>query len=765
MNRICRTPGLRWHARGMRRFGRRGGRRWITLVVLATTAPIFAANAPIASASEASSVDALQSSIVSLDPAAAPLTRMLLMAVGTAAASSVVEFSHGSGYAAPLSSAVIETLRATRGVLAVTPNRVLYPQAAPQLEQTNAPTAWAAGWRGDGQTIVIIDTGVDATNPNLVGKVVDEACFTPAHGAGGDCPNGTTSQTGAGAAVPCTGRPDCSHGTHVASTAAANGPVVYGLAPNASVAAIRVFSSVTDPSDSVMTDEASLVRALEWVDEARATQPIASVNLSLGGGPVETPCGASPALTSLIDRLTAAGIAIVASAGNDTSTTMVSFPACVPSVLSVGAEARAGRAASFTNVAPTLDFFAPGEAIDGAWSSPCCTRTLSGTSFAAPQVAAAFALLRQELGAGAVAPRAELLRRTGDPVYVPVAGTWSATTALRVGRALDPQFQSASPVALARGTSPFGSFDALRVDPSGFHVSGWALDSDTAAPVTVHVYVDGVFAATTVASRNRSDVGSAFAGYGNAHGYEADLVVPLGAHTVCTYGLDLGGGSGNVLLACRRAAFGAAIGALDGAVGAAGVITVSGWAIDTARSAPVAVELTVDDVVVARASAAGLRPDVGMAYPGYGPGHGFSLAASAAAGPHRVCVRAAGSTPGAVSESVGCREVDVPSGEPFGVVDAVLARPRSIVAQGWAIDPDTTRPIDIAVLLDGVAVVTAGADQIRPDLVSGVPGYGASHGFAVTVAASPGRHLVCVDGVDVVSGLHASLGCSDIDVP
>lgn len=751
----------------------RGGRLLVALVAVAlaaplVAAPLVAASPAAASASEPPGDAPPQSVIVSLDPHAAPMTRGFLMAMGAnaaaAATTGAVAFAGGAGYATTIEAASVAALRNTPGVLAVTPNRVLVPHAASQLEQTGAPTAWAGGWRGDGQAIVIIDTGVDASNPNLAGKIIAEACFTPARGAGGDCPNGATSQTGPGAAAPCAGRSDCSHGTHVASTAAANGPAVFGTAPNASVVAIRVFSSVIDPSERIVTDEASIIRALEWIDEARATQPIASVNMSLGGGPIDTPCNASPALSSLIDRLTAAGIALVASAGNDSSMSMVSFPACVPNVLSVGAEGRPGQAASFTNVASGLDFFSPGEGIEGAWSAPCCTRTLSGTSFAAPQVAAAFALLRQQLGAGTINARVDLLRRTGDPVYVPITGAWSTATSLRLGRALDRQFQSAAPADLGRAASPIGSYDQLRVDPFGLHVSGWAIDPDTAAPVTVHVYVDGAFAATRVASRPRPDVGAAFAGYGAMHGYEVSVAVTPGDHTVCTYGLDLGAGAGNVLIGCGDASYGGAIGALDSALGAAGAITVSGWAIDTGRPTPTAVELVVDEVVLARQTAASPRPDVGAVYPSYGGAHGFTLAARVAPGAHLVCVRAAGSVPGVAPQSVGCRNVEVPSGEPFGVVDAVVANGRAVTARGWAIDPDTLQPIDIVIRMDGVAVATASARQERPDLLSGVPGYGASHGFTVTVAAPPGPHRVCIDGVDDATGSVGALGCVDLDV-
>lgn len=702
---------------------------------------------------------AAESVIVSFDRASPVIARLVLARQVIARHDDSVVFANGSGFATTLDAREVAELLRTPGVLAVTPNRVLQPHAAPHLDQTGAPVAWASGWRGEGQTIVVIDTGVDAANPNLVGKVVAEACFTPARGAGGDCPNGAVTQAGVGAATPCTGRVDCSHGTHVASVAAGGGPVVYGVAPGANIAAVQVFSSAKDASDRVVTDEASLVRALEWVDSVRATQPIAAVNLSLGGGPIATPCDASPALLALIDRLTAAGVAIVASAGNDASTSMLSFPACLPRVISVGSEGQAGRTTSFTNVAQSLTLFAPGESIEGAWSTPCCTRTLSGTSFAAPQVAAAFALMRQQRGAAPIDEQLALLRRTGDPVFATGPEAWSNATALRVARALDPQYQSARPAVLPRRVSPFGSVDAIASEPTGVRVSGWALDPDTAAPVTVHAYVDGVFAATAVAARVRPDVGAVFAGYGNARGFEISLTIARGDHTVCVYGLDLGAGQGNVLLGCRLTSFGRATGALDIAIAAAGTITASGWAIDGARVAPTTVELLVDGVVASTRTADMSRSDVAAAYPAYGAAHGYSLGAAATPGVHRVCVSALA----AVVEIVGCRDLDMPSGLPVGVIDIAVATASGIVAAGWVIDPDTTASVDVVIEVDGVSVV-APADRPRPDLVQGAPGYGVRHGFQVTVAAVTGPHLVCVFGVDAETRGRSLVGCVVVTV-
>lgn len=580
-----------------------------------------------------------------------------LVASAAAASSGAVAFASGAGFVASLDDSQIAALRALPGIAAVTPNRVLEPGAAPH-DQTGASVAWASGWRGDGRRIAIVDTGVDTTNPNLAGKVVAEACFTPrrdgaADAAAGDCPDGSATAVGAGAAAPCTGRSDCYHGTHVASVAAADGPDVVGTAPGATLVAVQVFTSVRTSADRVVTDEGSLVRALEWLEEQHRTQPIAAVNLSLGGGPVPTPCTASPALVAVIDRLAAAGVAVVASAGNDAHPSMLSFPACLPNVVSVAAEGATSTAAGFANSAPSLTLFAPGEGIVGAWGAPCCARVLSGSSFAAPQVAAAFALLRQQGAPGSVAELTALLRRTGEPVTVPGASglRTAPTTALRLDRALDPRYQTPVAASLGRRAAPLGVLDVVDLTPAGVRVAGWALDPDSVVPVRVHVYVDGVLVAVPVASTARPDVATAYPGYGDERGFDLLLPVAGGRHTVCVYALDAGPGPGNVLLACRDVDVRKALGWLDEAVADAGVLSVRGWAVDAGQVEPVEVEVEVDGAVVARRAATERRPDVAAAHPAYGPAHGFTAQVPIEPGVHEVCVLV-------LDERIGCRLVE-----------------------------------------------------------------------------------------------------------
>jgi hypothetical protein len=204
---------------------------------------------------------------------------------------------------------------------------------------------------------------------------------------------------------------------------------------------------------------------------------------------------------------------------------------------------------------------------------------------------------------------------------------------------------------------PFGSLDLAVGTNGGARASGWAIDPDTKAPIPVHVYVDGRGVATK-ADRDRPDVGAAYPAYGSAHGFTAEVPASPGAHTLCAYGINTGGGS-NSLLGCRtvvvpdRSPFGS----FDAATAVTGGVRVAGWTIDPDTSAPIDVHVYVGSSGTAiRADQS--RPDVGAAFPGSGNDHGFVRTISAPAGTHQVCAYGINVGPGG-NKLLGCRTVVV----------------------------------------------------------------------------------------------------------
>ena len=208
------------------------------------------------------------------------------------------------------------------------------------------------------------------------------------------------------------------------------------------------------------------------------------------------------------------------------------------------------------------------------------------------------------------------------------------------------------------GGNPFGNFESATAGPDTVSLSGWALDPDSAAPIDVHVYVDGRWTAMTTASTNRPDVGSAFPGYGAAHGFSTSVAVAGGTHSVCAYAINTASGTVNTRLGCRTVVVGGnPFGHFESATRVGGAVTVGGWALDPDSSAPINVHVYVDGRWTAMTTASTARPDVGASFPAYGPLHGFSLTFGVGAGIHTVCLYAINVGSGTTNPSLGCRLV------------------------------------------------------------------------------------------------------------
>ncbi|MCD9623366.1 hypothetical protein [Rhabdothermincola salaria] len=211
-----------------------------------------------------------------------------------------------------------------------------------------------------------------------------------------------------------------------------------------------------------------------------------------------------------------------------------------------------------------------------------------------------------------------------------------------------------------RSGSPFGTVDAARPSgPGKIGVAGWAIDPDTAASIGVHVYVNGNFSGSTIASNRRDDVAAAFAGYGPNHGYSLQVPSRSANNVVCAYGINTGRG-GNALLGCRNVRMPVdPFGSLDLVRRTdARSVTLAGWAIDPDATGPNEVHVYVDGVGAAALTADRLRSDVGQVYPAFGPRHGFAATLGVTPGPHVLCAYAVNS-PGTAGGNalLGCRRI------------------------------------------------------------------------------------------------------------
>lgn len=350
-----------------------------------------------------------------------------------------------------------------RGIARVSLDSVVRPSLDVSVIQTGAPAAWAAGYRGEGIKVAVLDTGIDATHPDVAGRIVASANFTAE----------SSIADGHG------------HGTHVASTVAGNGAAsaerFRGMAPAASLMVGKVLDSAGNGATS------QVIAGMEWAARGGARV----VNLSLGSAPTD---GTDPA-SQAVDALTAeTGALFVIAAGNNGGDASVNAPGAATSALTVGATDKIGGLSDFSNRGPRRgdaavkpELTAPGYQITAAraagtsMGTPYDSRytSASGTSMATPHVAGAAALLAQAHPAWTAAQLKKALVSTADPRGHPVftgGGGW-----LDVRRALNQKVYG--PVAVA--------FGAANPPHTGTRTRELSYRNDTTAPVTLNLSITG----------------------------------------------------------------------------------------------------------------------------------------------------------------------------------------------------------------------------------------------------------------------------------
>nr|WP_242438992.1 type VII secretion-associated serine protease mycosin [Streptomyces sp. CB00455] len=244
------------------------------------------------------------------------------------------------------------------------------------LTALRAEEAWGTT-RGDGVTVAVLDTGVDASHPDLAGQVLDG-----------------TDLIGTGA-----GRGDrawARHGTAMAGIIAGHGhgagrgQGVLGIAPGARILPVRVILEEADPGRAQARDGkgGALADGIRWAADHGADV----INLSLGDDSDSAHHAAGE--DEAVQYALAKGVVVVASAGNGGETgDRVSYPAAYPGVIAVTAVDRRGRKAPFSTRNWYATVSAPG--VDVVIADPDRSYYEGwGTSAAAAFVSGAAALVR-----------------------------------------------------------------------------------------------------------------------------------------------------------------------------------------------------------------------------------------------------------------------------------------------------------------------------------------------------------------------------------
>ncbi|HEY7641102.1 MAG TPA: S8 family serine peptidase [Steroidobacteraceae bacterium] len=251
---------------------------------------------------------------------------------------------------------VISELQALAPLAGIAPHHLFRPSGDEAVPSSASPAPLAGEGQGGGNAHVgVIDTGADTSWPALTRSIVQTEGFAD---------GGYTSRA---------------HGTLVSEIVARSG---------ARLTVADVFG--LDADNRLIAPAAAIASAIDWLVENH----MRVINISIEGPD-------NLVLAHVIKRALAADIAIVAAAGNGGPGAAPAFPAAYPGVIAVTAVDEKGQVYRRANRGDYIAFAARGVRVESEYesSSSKTAKTISGTSFASPVVAAVIAR-RLESSAG-----------------------------------------------------------------------------------------------------------------------------------------------------------------------------------------------------------------------------------------------------------------------------------------------------------------------------------------------------------------------------
>lgn len=208
-------------------------------------------------------------------------------------------------------------------------------------------------------------------------------------------------------------------------------------------------------------------------------------------------------------------------------------------------------------------------------------------------------------------------------------------------------------------------------------------------------------------------------------------------------------------------------------------LSLNGWTLDlnnTSATLEAHIYVTYPDGSVkgTPVKANQSRPDVGNAYGGAGPNHGFSYSFDVTTGgTFKACVYGIGLTG---NRLLDCKSVTIPQGVPTGSYDSLSTSgsggSTKLTVNGWTFDPDaptTTTEAHVYVTYPSGAVkgFPLKANQARPDVGAVYPNAGSAHGWSTSIPVDgAGVYQACAYGIaGFWRNMNVLLGCKTINLP